>query len=103
MNRKYQVVQESFALHPLDEKVDSGFDIQMPKNNYYRQVHSNLSHIIESEEGISEKDHQGVQTVMENVDKLLRTLEAQRVVERFETGKFRPQYCAECLYSKIKK
>lgn len=104
MNSKFKLVQEACALHPLDEQTESGFgDIKVPKDNYYRRVHSHLTGIIQETTGVHEKDCQGVTTIMENADKLLRTLEAQRIVERFESGKERPQYCAECIYSRIKK
>jgi len=89
------------ATHPLDIQVESGFGFPMPENNYHRKVFSALWQIFEREKAISEKDFQGQDWIRDECDRVVRTPEAEEIIRRFEAGNYRPEYCAECVFSEV--
>jgi len=96
-----KVLQETYTphtLHPLDRTEQSNFGFPIPENNYYHRVWSALTNIITSNRGISEKAFSAYEEVMAEVDAMLRTPEVMEVVDRFEEGGYRPEFCAESLY-----
>jgi hypothetical protein len=87
--------------HPLDRKQQSPFGL-VKEDNYYQRIHSHLSDIMMHEQSIGEKDFNRSQEVFDKVDGILRTESAMKIANHFNANKYRPQYCAEAIYSKLK-
>lgn len=88
------------SMHPLDEKREF-LGALVPADNYYRKVMHNLQYIRANEVGISEKDFRRNDELKNELDEFLRQPEVMDVVDRFDSDNLRPQYCAECLYSRM--
>lgn len=104
---KKQVRRKSFVftssyVHPLDRTGESSWGgLKIPENNYHRQVLGALWGIIEESKGVSEKDFTGQDEIKAKCDEVIRSPEAEEIVQRFATQGSRPQFCAECIYDRM--
>jgi hypothetical protein len=71
--------------------------------NYDNQVKSKLYHILMNERHISEKAFTALDELTEELDGMWteHNDEVMGIVKRFEDGGFRPEFCAETLYSRM--
>jgi hypothetical protein len=70
-------IAECVAIHPLDRKdKNQWLGMDVPEDNYHRQVMYSLHHIIERAQGVSEKDFQGQDWIRVECDRVVRTPEA---------------------------
>ena len=89
-------------VHPLDRTQEGAWaGLKLPEENYHRRVFSSLWHIFESEKAISEKDFGGQDWIRDECDRIVRTPEADEVIQRFSTQNLRPSYCAECIFANL--
>lgn len=87
------------SVHPLDRKVTAdNFPVSMPEENYYRRVWSSLVDIIASNNGVSEKNFNDRDIVMQGVDGILRSADVMELVDAYKEQGRRPEFCAEELY-----
>jgi len=93
-NNGYKIVSESIG-HPLD-------DLLNKPDSYKLKVRNCLWSIFEDTEGISEKDFKGQDDLKDKCEGIIKDPDVEIIIERFETDKLRPQYCAECIYAKLK-
>jgi hypothetical protein len=94
--------KKSSEIHPLDRTQTGAWEgLSFPENNYHRQVKSCLHNIFESEQQISEKDFTRQDWIMAETDRLVRTSEAEEIIQRFLLGNNRPSYCAECIFADV--
>ena len=95
-------IEKKSSIHPLDRVKDSAWGgLKCPENNYHQQVMSALHHIMETEQGISEKAFSAQDELMKETDRIVRTPEAEEIIQRFSMKDLRPSYCAECLFKEI--
>jgi len=100
----FQIIAESINItHPLDNKTQSNFGFDIPENNYHREVMHELHRIFEDENRISEKDFARQDQLKVRCEKIIRNPKVGTIIQRFKDRALRPSYCAECIYSKIKK
>jgi len=76
--------------------------LQDRQNNYHQKVCNCLHNIITNTRGISEKAFASMDIVTKEVETFASTNEVMQIIERFEKGNYRPEYCAETLFSQIK-
>jgi len=90
------------SIHPLDRTEQGGFaGMEVPEQNYHRQVYRALWGILENEKGISEKDFSGQDNIKAMCEGIIRDPAINGIIFRFSDQGCRPQYCAECVYDKI--
>lgn len=95
-------VRNSSEIHPLDRVQEGAWaGLEVPENNYHRQVFRALWHIIEGEKNVGEKDFAGQDWIRDECDRIVRSPKAERIINRFSSGGYRPAYCAECIFASI--
>jgi len=90
-------------VHPLDltqEGEWAGLDV--PEDNYHRRVYSALWNVLENATGTSEKDFHGQDEIKEMCEEVVRSPEAEEIIQRFQTQGCRPEYCAESIYDQMR-
>jgi hypothetical protein len=92
------------TVHPLDRTDEGAWAaLKMPEQNYHRQVYSALWHVLESENGISEKDFSGQDEIKALCEKVIRSDEADEIITRFAKQGCRPGYCAESIFDQMRR
>ena len=91
------------VVHPLDRTDPAWGGLSMPEENYHRRVMGALHGILESEQGISEKDFSRQDELRSETDAVVRDPAVEEVIQRFIADGCRPQYCAECIYDKMRR
>ena len=99
----YDLVCESTDIHPLDMRASNKqLDIKVPVDNYHRKVLLKLHGILEDIKSVSEKDFKGQDDLKRISEGIIKDPNVELIIQRFETDKLRPGYCAECIFSKLK-
>jgi len=93
----YKILTES-----LSQNNDHPLSSLFKEESYQTKVRNNLWRIFEDTRGISEKDFKGQEELKKICDGLVIDPNIAIIIERFESDKLRPSYCAECIYSKLK-
>lgn len=96
--------RRSSSVHPLDRTEQGAWaGLELPEGNYYRQVYSALWGILESENGVSEKDFARQDRIKSVCEEEIRSPQAEELIVRFEKQGCRPAYCAECIYDAMRR
>jgi len=92
------------SIHPLDRTEQGAWaGLELPEENYHRKVYRALWGILESENQVSEKDFAGQDEIKTQCEEIVRSPEAEEVIQRFAGNGCRPAYCAECIYDQMRK
>jgi hypothetical protein len=90
------------SVHPLDRTEQGAWaGLELPEQNYHRQVYSALWGILENERGISEKDFAGQDEIRDMCERIIRDAGVNDIIIRFLDHRCRAQYCAENIYDQI--
>jgi hypothetical protein len=72
--------------------------LALPEENYHRQVYRALWGILEDEREVSEKDFTGQDRIKAMCEEIIRSPEAEGMIQRCGDGDMRAALCAEWIF-----
>ena len=87
------------SVHPLDRTQQGAWaGMELPEENYHREVYRALWGILENEGQVSEKDFAGQDKIKAECEEIIRSKEAEGFIQRCSAGGQRASLCAEWVY-----